>query len=570
MKGPSRYVVFAAVAASMLTACAPAAGRPDAGGVASDQQPRQPRTLVFITRQEPDDMSMGGTAGTHDGTAIRLFHGNLVMLDDRQAPFPYLAAALPQLNTDSWRVFPEGKMETIYRLKPNLVWHDGVPFTAEDLVFTWRVRSDPSLGKSAIEPQNLMEEIVAPDARTAVIRWKQPFPGGGTVGIDFRPLPRHILESVYAQGSPDAFANHPYFTSEFVGLGAFRMEKRELGVGIEGAAFDRFVFGRPKIDHVRVIVMSDPNTVVANILSGNAHMVSDSTLRFQSGDLLQKEWQARGGGGSAYFSPAQVRYAELQSKPEVASPKGILDPRVRKAIAHAVDTKELSDALYQGKGVSAVTLAQLNSEQYALIDRSIAKYPFDMRRSEQFMADAGYTKGADGVYTHPIDGRFTPEWRATSGGDSETQVTVLSDMLKRAGMDARPYILPQIQGADAQVRASFPTLSNTSTTGSSEDWPRRLIKANIATPENRWQGSNRGGWTTPEYEALYGSYATSLNSSERDQLLARLMTIISEEMAIFPMYYLLDVTAHVSAVQAPRLVGADGSIAWNVQEWELR
>jgi peptide/nickel transport system substrate-binding protein len=318
------------------------------------------------------------------------------------------------------------------------------------------------------------------------------------------------------------------------------------------------------------MVMSDPNTVVANLLAGNAHMVSDSTLRFQSGDLLQKEWAARGGGGTVYFSPAQVRLAEIQSRPELASPRGILDLRVRKAIAHAVDTKELGDALYDGKGVPAVTLAQLNSEQYALIDPVIAKYPFDPRRSEQLMADAGLTKGSDGVYTHPTDGRFAPEWRATSGGDSETQVNVLTDMLKRAGMDARPYILPQVQGADAQVRASFPTLSNTSTTGSTDSWPRRLIGANIARPENRWNGSNRGGWTHPDYEAFYSAYASSLDSAERNQLLARMMTVLSEQFGVLPMYYLLDVTAHVSVFQAQRLVGADGSIGWNAHEWELR
>src|SRR5207249_4524634 len=99
-------------------------------------------------------------------------------------------------------------------------------------------------------------------------------------------------------------------------------------------------------DRIRIIVMSDPNAVVANLLAGSAHLVADTTVRFQSGDLLQKEWQSRGGGGSVFFSPAQVRYTQIQFNPDLASPKGILDVRVRRAIAHAVDTKELSDALY--------------------------------------------------------------------------------------------------------------------------------------------------------------------------------------------------------------------------------
>ncbi len=513
---------------------------------------------------------MGGTPGVHDGTAKRLFHGSLTMLDDRQAPFPYLVETLPQLNTESWRVLPDGRMETIYRIKPNAVWHDGTPLAAEDLAFTWRVRSDPALGLSSVVPQSLMEEIVAQDARTAVIRWAVPYPGAGTVGIDFRPLPKHILESVYAQGSPDAFANHPYFNAEFVGLGPFKLDKREPGVAIEGTAFDRFVFGKPKIDRVRVIAMSDPNTVVANLLAGSAHMVADTTIRFQSGDLLQKEWQARGGGGSVYFSPAQVRYTQVQFNPELATPKGILDVRVRRAIAHAVDAKELGDALYEGRGVPAITIAQLASEQYRIVESSIAKYPFDRRRVEQLMIEAGYAKGVDGTFAHPTEGRFNPEWRVTSGGDSETQVSILTDMLKQSGMDARPFVLPQAQSTDRQIRASFPTLSNTSTVGTTDDWYNTLLTSAIAKPENRFTGNNRGSWSSPEYDSLYKEFNTTLIRSERDQILARMMKLTSEELPILPLYYLLDVAAHVSDLNAPRLVGADGSIAWNVQDWELR
>src|SRR2546423_37136 len=175
MRAYPRFSVFLLIAVSLVASCAPATSRSESPGAVVQQEPRQPKTLVFITRQEPDDMTTGGVAGTHDGTAIRLFNASLTMLDDRQAPFPYLAEALPQLNTESWRVFPDGKMETVYRLRPNLTWHDGAPFTAEDIVFTWRVRTDPALGKSAVEPQNLMEEVVAQDPRTAVIRWKQPY-----------------------------------------------------------------------------------------------------------------------------------------------------------------------------------------------------------------------------------------------------------------------------------------------------------------------------------------------------------------------------------------------------------
>jgi ABC-type transport system substrate-binding protein len=73
----------------------------------------------------------------------------LVLNDDRESPTPYLAEALPTANTDTWRILPDGRMETIYRLRPSLTWHDGAPLTAADFVFAWRVYATPELGQGA-------------------------------------------------------------------------------------------------------------------------------------------------------------------------------------------------------------------------------------------------------------------------------------------------------------------------------------------------------------------------------------------------------------------------------------
>ena len=54
------------------------------------------------------------------------------LLNERALPVPYLATALPQLETDTWRVLPDGRMETTFVLRPGLTWHDGEPLTAED------------------------------------------------------------------------------------------------------------------------------------------------------------------------------------------------------------------------------------------------------------------------------------------------------------------------------------------------------------------------------------------------------------------------------------------------------
>src|SRR4051794_13978845 len=127
----------------LLVACAPSQQAPvpsPEGQAAPAVAPN--RTLIFIGGRSPENLGskpVRDTAGAGNprGTQ-RAFNAGLALNDNRELPQPYLAEALPQLNTEAWRVFPDGRMETSYRLRSNLAWHDGAPLTAADFVFAWR------------------------------------------------------------------------------------------------------------------------------------------------------------------------------------------------------------------------------------------------------------------------------------------------------------------------------------------------------------------------------------------------------------------------------------------------
>src|SRR5438094_3909662 len=159
-----------------VAACAPATPSPaqrlEGAGSALESASAEPgRTLVAVVGSEPQDVAVRGLR--ERGVALflskRLFNANLALLDERSTAHPYLAEALPQLDTDSWRVFPDGRMETTWRLKPGIVWHDGVPLSAEDFAFAWRVYSTPQLGVAATAPMNAIESVTAPDQRTVLL-----------------------------------------------------------------------------------------------------------------------------------------------------------------------------------------------------------------------------------------------------------------------------------------------------------------------------------------------------------------------------------------------------------------
>src|SRR5436309_15615309 len=110
-----------------LAACAPAprAGEQPVPGGQPAAPSSGPKTVTMVVRYEVTDLAAKRLAGAPSDSTKRAFNATLALVDGTGAVRPYLAESLPQANTDTWRVQPDGHMETTYRLKPNLTWHDG-------------------------------------------------------------------------------------------------------------------------------------------------------------------------------------------------------------------------------------------------------------------------------------------------------------------------------------------------------------------------------------------------------------------------------------------------------------
>src|SRR4051812_41430215 len=139
------------------TATSPAVGKQEVAPGAPPVAPQ--RTLIMAADRLPVDFAgkgiaggLGSTSGTSENIPQTIFNATLVTADERGRPMPYLAESLPQLDSNTWKVFPDGTMETTYRLKPNLTWHDGQPLTAEDFTFAWQVYSTSAYGVSNTTP----------------------------------------------------------------------------------------------------------------------------------------------------------------------------------------------------------------------------------------------------------------------------------------------------------------------------------------------------------------------------------------------------------------------------------
>jgi peptide/nickel transport system substrate-binding protein len=559
-----------------VVACAPERAAPRAADQSTAAQARTRDAgppLVVVTRSEVDTLAakpvLARGAGLGDGAARRIFNAGLAINDGQGVPRAYLADRLPELRTASWQVYPDGRMETTYQLRPNLTWHDGAPLTADDFAFAWRVYATPQLGVAGSAPLNQMEEVVASDERTVTMRWRRPFPRANVLQEeDFQPLPRQLLEAALLSDAGEAFATRPFWTTEYVGLGPYRLERWESGSFIDAVAFDGHALGRPKIDRLRLRFIGDSNTVMANLLAGEANLTLPYTIYLQQGVVLRQQW-APTAGGSLLVVPAGYRKTQIQYRPELASPRGLLDLRVRKALAHALDLPLLNEALFEGETVLAASMIPPSIDYAADVDRAIARYPTDFRRSEQLMSEAAYARGADGIYVGATGERFGAELRATATADIQQEAAVMASQWRTAGFDVHETAVPLAQAQDGQVRAAFSGLQNWGG-GIGEEGLTNWTTAAIPTSENRWTGANHGGWSNAAYDRLYESYSTTLERPERIRLVVEMAKIYTEELAAISLHYSPNVVARVAALDGPETFAPDSLPTWNVHEWRWR
>jgi peptide/nickel transport system substrate-binding protein len=550
------------------------------GCAAPFSQPAQPdsqssppsRTAVFLTHVEPASLSEHRalyTTGSNPSDAKRLFNASLFLADYQGVAQPYLAERRPELNTESWRVFPDGRMETVYRLRPGLAWHDGAPLTADDMALSWRMAKHPDFGVSELVPMKWVDEVVPVDGRTLLVRWNSSYPLADTIsGRDWAPLPSHILKDAFERQSPQGFLNLPYWTREFVGLGPYRMERHEPGSFIAGVAFEGHALGRPKIERIQIRFVADPNAALSSLLAGEADVALDSTLGFEQGAFLKREWAQRN-AGTVLLSPNNLRYVQIQFKLEYLNPREILDLRVRKGLAHAIDRQALLDGVQGGTGQVAEGMFPPLVDYFDAAQQAVTKYPYDLRQTERFLQEAGFGRAGDGRYASGGNG-FRPELRASASDQNAREQAIIADAWRRAGIDVQSRLLSEIEQNDRELRSTYPAFATADTVGLTERIVyNKLYGPNIAAPANRWSGSNRGGWQDPRFDALFDELTTNLDRAARVQAIVQAARLVSEEVPLFPLYYNYDVQAHIARLRGPQAYAPGGEATWGVETWEL-
>jgi peptide/nickel transport system substrate-binding protein len=538
----------------LTVSCSPSVEPPQSAtdAVTPGALPSQSRTLVLAHRYEPANLASKVLQSNGTDNTTRLFNAALSLIDERGVVQPYLAESLPQLNTDTWRVYPDGRMETTYTLRPGLTWQDGAPLTADDFAFAFRVYTAPGVAGFISTPQDAMESVTAPDPRTVVVQWRVLNPLGGTLGFeDLDPLPLHLLESTFAdlmegRSVPDAFMADPFWTSGYVGAGPYRLDRWDPGVQLEGTAFAGHVRGVPKINKLVVRIFLDENQILATVLTGGQiDYACCNTLRFQQFVTLKREWEPSG-QGKAVAIPGTAVFLTVQQRPDYVGDEALLDLRVRRALAHAIDRQAINDGVFDGLGAPTESPVPPTLPYSAEVDRSLTKYPLDLKQTTQLMSDAGFSRDANGAFLHPSGQLVSVDFAVQAASEIQRMQTILSDSWKRAGFTMRDEVIDPRVFSELQTRHTLPGFAYSFFGGE-----QAFVSSEVGTAANKWRGRNRSGWTSPQYDKLYEAWRSELDPRGRGSDVAQMMALVSENAVGYSLYFSQGVIAWVSALHGP-------------------
>ncbi len=536
-----------------ITACAPGVAPGAQSGVEAGRPAAPQPTIILASRGEPDSLATKAFAATNGNFVVEtIFNATMVFTDEQAQAQPFLSRDIPQLNTSSWTVSADGKMVTIFNLKPNLTWHDGQPLTSEDFAFAHQVYSTPDLGASRDARVQAVEGIDTPTPTTVVIRWKQPFPDALLSG-GYWVLPKHILAEPLRTLDAAGFVNLPFWLQSYVGAGPYKVVEYKPGEAIEMAAFDGYALGKPKIDKMRMVFIANAPTGVANLLAGTIHFAASFVIGPDDGVNLTRQHWADGKGGEVLWSPTTIRMALIQWRPEYQDPKALADLRVRRALAHAWDTQQAIDELNYGQGIKTATITPPTAPFYAEIEKVITKYNYDPRMVGQLLNQVGYTMGSDGYYADSGGNKLSVGVWSSSGDKNVQEAAFYVDGAKKAGVDARQEIASVQQLNDGMYRA---TASGISIRGGGSY--SGYLTSEVARPENRWAGGNRSGYSNPTFDRLYDQYLTILDDKQRISTLAQLEKVFTEDVPAIMQYFQNTATARVAALKGPKNTAAPG------------
>lgn len=455
-------------------------------------------TVVLLIESPPETLDRRlALSATAENISGNLLEPGLMRLDDSGRPVPDLAERVEQPDPTTY----------VFTLRPGLLFHDGRPLVAADVVATFQSLSDPSLRSPLAVKFSGIDTLEALDERRVRVRLRAPFApflGDMTMGI----VPAR------AQASPGqaSFGHHP------IGAGPFRFVSWDDNDRILLEANPRYYGGVPALGHLLIRVVRDETTRALDLRGGRA----DLAINALSPPLLAT--LAREPNLRVISAPgADAAYLMFQ----VDDPH-LRDPRVREALACAIDREAIIRYKFLGHAVMATSLLPpanwAHAEGLPILHHSLA-------RAQELLDAAGFRKPSQGP-------RFRLTYKTSTDRFRKSVALALAQQIGEAGVDVRVETL--------EFGTFFSEIRKGGFQMASLKWipildPDLLYwvfaSMSVPTAENGYNGGDREHYRNPVLDALLTEARGGAPQARRLADYAQAQRILSVDLPYFVLWY---------------------------------
>jgi len=521
--------------------------------------------VVIGISQEPDILvpGLGGNLAVSGELQQALFARG-VSWDDSWQLNPIQAKEVPTFQNGQWKLLPGNKMQLTWHLKP-LKWQDGVPVTAEDYVFTHRAIMNDKVPVISRVFEKHVENILAPAPDTLVITFKDHYAYANTNIIQWGPWARHLLEKAY-HDNPGGLDKLPYGNDPkaTIGDGPYRIVSWQKGSSVVAEASPYYTIDTPRVKRIVWRVITDTNTLVANMLAGSIDALSPISVSFDQAVQLDQQITQRRLADKVLFTPGLIwEHVDLN----LSNPK-LKDRRVRQALLYAVDRQAMVMSLFQGK--QPVADSYLPPKHYGY-DAAAPKYAYNPDRAKQLLTEAGWTPGPDGVLRNAQGERFTVTIGTTAGNRVREDVEqILQNQWRKVGVELKISNQPaRVFFGETTRKRDFEMAMYAWVQSPVADCETLYTSDNIPSAQNAYNGQNFPGFSNAEMDTLCHGVPAELDQAKRVVMLKRTQAILAEELPVLPLYFRVDVTSIRNGLQnwKPTGLGPGGQVTWNASQW---
>ncbi|MET4042845.1 peptide ABC transporter substrate-binding protein [Bradyrhizobium sp. RT6a] len=511
--------------------------------------------LKLLWWQGPTLLNPHFATGTKDQDGSRLFYEPLACWDPDGNMKLVLATEIP--STQNGLLAADGKSVT-WKLKPGVKWHDGKPFTADDVVFTWEYIIDPATAAVTVATyRDITVEKV--DDLTVRLGFKKPTPfwADAFVGATGQILPKHLFAEFKGSKSREAPANLAP-----VGTGPYKFVEFKPGDLIRGVINpDYHMPNRPHFDTIEMKGGGDAVSAARAVIQTgeydfgwNIQVEDDVLLRLEKGGKGKTIYAV---GGDTEFIALNFTDPTTEVDGERSSIKTkhplFSDPAVRKALSLLVDRESIKKAIY---GRAGRTTANFLNGPEKFVSKNTT-WEFSVEKASKILDDAGWKPGADGI--REKDGkRLKIVYQTSINGPRQKTQAIVKQACQKAGIDvelksvvASVFFSSDVANPDtyAKFYADIEMFQIPMSQPDPAQHMRRYHSSNVAAKENKWQGTNFPRWINKDYDATIDAADGEMDPVKRVALYIKANDLLFQDTVFIPAQHRLKVEASANTLR---------------------